>query len=370
VNALPGLDDLETPAAIVDLERMHRNIARMAAYAARHGLALRPHTKTHKAPWIGGAQLRQGARGLTFATLTELEAMHALPGEPLLAYPPVGDARLRRLLAVAQQRSVTVALDGSDAALALARAARRLDSPVAVLVELDLGMRRCGVREPEAGVRLAALIAEQSHLQFAGVLFYPGHIREHIREQDGALRTLATDLHAHLDALRLAGLPADIVSGGSTPTAYASHTIAGVNEIRPGTYVFNDRTTAALGACAWEDCAYTILATVVSDAVPGQVVVDAGSKALSREELRGSAGGFGALLEQPDVAILALSEEHGVLDLRDAAWRPRVGERVRIVPNHVCVSVNLQAEIWGESAGKVVERWEVAARNWAPAGAA
>src|SRR5690606_29142862 len=156
------------------------------------------------------------------------------------------------------------------------------------------------------------------------------------------LRRLAADLAALIDRLADAGLPPTVVSGGSTPTAFGSDRIPGLTEIRPGTYIFNDRTTAVIGACEWDDCAYTVLATVVSTAVPGQAVVDAGSKALSREELRApNATGFGALLDRPEVQVRALSEEHGILDLSQTDWRPRIGDLVRIVPNHVCVSVNL-----------------------------
>jgi D-serine deaminase-like pyridoxal phosphate-dependent protein len=141
--------------------------------------------------------------------------------------------------------------------------------------------------------------------------------------------------------------------------------VRGLTEIRPGTYVYNDRTTAELGACSWQHCAYTVLATVISTAVPGQAVVDAGSKALFREELRGSAAnGFGALLDRPDVMVKGMSEEHGLLDLSRTDWRPRIGELVRIVPNHVCVSVNLHDTIWGVRAERIERKWRVAARGW------
>jgi D-serine deaminase-like pyridoxal phosphate-dependent protein len=153
------------------------------------------------------------------------------------------------------------------------------------------------------------------------------------------------------------------VSGGSTPTFPRSHEVAGTTELRPGTSIFNDRTTAEIGACGWEACAYSVLATVVSTAVPGQAVVDAGSKALAKEEIRADVAGYGALLDRPGVVVKSVSEEHGILDLSGTAWRPRVGDRVRIVPNHVCVSVNLQERLWGVRGEAVVERWPVEARG-------
>src|SRR5439155_9574137 len=152
-----------------------------------------------------------------------------------------------------------------------------------------------------------------------------------------------------LRTLLAAGVPPRVVSGGSTPTLWQTHEITGVTELRPGTYVFNDRTTAEIGACAWDDCALTVLATVVSTAVPGQAVIDAGSKALGREPMRGTdaAEGFGCLLGRPEVVVKGMSEEHGILDLSSTNWKPSVGERVRVIPNHVCVVVHLNDVIAG-----------------------
>jgi D-serine deaminase-like pyridoxal phosphate-dependent protein len=199
---------------------------------------------------------------------------------------------------------------------------------------------------------------------YRGIMFYPGHIREPVGEQDAALEVLGRDLGAAVAALGEAGLEPEIVSGGSTPTAFRSHEIPHQTEIRPGTYVFNDRTTAAIGACDWEDCAYTVLTTVVSTAVAGQAVVDAGSKALSSDELRSPGyGGYGQLLDRPDVTVARLSEEHGVLDLSRTSWRPGVGDRVRIIPNHVCVSVNLHPRVFGVRDGVVERDWAVEARR-------
>jgi D-serine deaminase-like pyridoxal phosphate-dependent protein len=232
-----------------------------------------------------------------------------------------------------------------------------------VLVELDVGMHRVGVGSPEAAVALAREVAETPGLEYRGVMFYPGHIRGRVEEQGPALAELSAELERFLAALRAEGLQPEIVSGGSTPTIWRSHEVAGVTEIRPGTNIFNDRTTVAIGACEWSEIAYSVLATVVSTAVPGQAVVDAGAKALAKEELRGEGGGYGALLDRPEVTLASLSEEHGILDLSRTHWRPRVGERVRVVPNHVCVSVNLQERLYGVRGDEVVEEWEVEGRR-------
>jgi D-serine deaminase-like pyridoxal phosphate-dependent protein len=363
--------ELATPAAVVDLDRMERNLGRMQAYADSHGLGLRPHTKTHKAEWLGAEQVRRGALGLTVATPVEADRVGRAAADLLVAYPALGP-RAAAVAAVAAERQragsghgTLVGLDSVEAVRALQAAvsASRAAEPVGVLVELDVGMRRCGVPDTAAAVEVARACGDG--VVYRGIMFYPGHIREPVAEHDGALEALAGRVTAAVEALGDAGLAPEIVSGGSTPTAFRSHEVPHQTEIRPGTYVFNDRTTAAMGACGWDDCAYTILATVVSTAVPGQAVVDAGSKALSSDELRAPGyGGYGQLLDRPEVVVVRLSEEHGVLDLSHTDWRPRIGERVRIIPNHVCVSVNLQLRVYGLR-GDVVEReWGVDARGW------
>jgi D-serine deaminase-like pyridoxal phosphate-dependent protein len=225
-------------------------------------------------------------------------------------------------------------------------------------------MHRVGVPGLEDALALAARVNAVRGLELAGVAFYPGHVREPVERQDAALGQLANALDHALSRFRAAGLSVPAVSGGSTPTLWRTHELPGVTEFRPGTYVYNDRTTAAIGACAWEDCALTVLATVVSTAVPGQAVIDAGTKSLGREPVRGADGeGFGQLLEHPDVVVARMSEEHGVLDLSRSAWRPVVGERVRVVPNHVCIVVHLNDLVYGVRADMVETSWPVAARG-------
>jgi D-serine deaminase-like pyridoxal phosphate-dependent protein len=365
---LPPLDALLTPAAVVDLARMEANLDRMAAYCAGHDLALRPHTKTHKSPDLGAEQVRRGAAGLTVAQLHEARVMAAVCDDILLAHPPVGAPKLARLQALPASARYTVALDSTEALDGVAAAAAGAGREFGVLIELDLGMHRVGVVDVDEAVRLCRRCTQLDGVTWRGILFYPGHIREHVSEQQSAIERVDRDLQRVLAALGDAGLSPGIVSAGSTPAAYSSHLMRGVTEVRPGTYIFNDRTTALIGACDWHDCAYSVLATVVSTAVPGQAVVDAGSKALFREDLRGEGAGFGALLDRPDIVVKSMSEEHGLLDLSRTDWRPRVGDRVRIVPNHVCVSVNLHATVWGVRDGAVERSWPVVARGWEPPG--
>jgi len=239
---------------------------------------------------------------------------------------------------------------------------------VGVYVELDLGMHRVGVPSVEQAIDLARLVRRTPPLDYAGIAFYPGHVREPVAEQDAKLEEIGRALQDAVGAMTRAGVRPPVVSGGSTPTVWRSHELVDVTEIRPGTYVFNDRTTAEIGACGWDDCALTVLATVVSTAVPGQAVIDAGTKALGREPIRGTeAGGFGALLDRPEVIVKGMSEEHGLLDLSRTSWRPEVGERVQVVPNHVCIVVHLNDVVYGMRDGAVETSWPVAARGREPA---
>jgi D-serine deaminase-like pyridoxal phosphate-dependent protein len=357
--------EIETPIPVVDLDRLARNLDRAAEYATAHGLALRPHIKTHKSPAIAAEQLRRGAVGLTCATPFEAEVMSEGCNDILVAYPPVGARRAARIASLPERVKVTVALDSPEAVESIAAAARAADRPVSVYIELDLGMHRVGVQAVDTAIALAKMVIDRVPLRFGGIAFYPGHVREPVDQQTLKLEELNALVRSAIEAFDRAGLHPPAVSGGSTPTMWNTHELTGVTEFRPGTYVYNDRTTAAIGACAWDDCAFTVLATVVSTAVPGQAVIDAGTKALGREPMRGAdaAEGFGCLLDQTDVIVKGMSEEHGILDLSRTAWRPAVGERVRVIPNHVCIVTHLNDVIAGVRGHAVETTWPVSARG-------
>ncbi len=357
------LRELETPAALVDLDRLEHNIARMAAYAKEHSLALRPHIKTHKSMSVAASQLSAGAEGLTCATPAEAGVMSAVCDDILLAYPAIGP-KLARLMALPREVRLTVALDSTVAVDDLARAARGADRLVRVYVELDVGMHRVGVSAWDDAIALARRVRGSTPLEYAGIAFYPGHIRSNMDSQDASLAALGAALKSAVAAMEGAGVAPAVVSGGSTPTVWRTHEVGGITEIRPGTYVYNDRGTAVMGACAPDDCAFTVLATVVSTSVPNQAVIDAGAKALGREPIRGEAGeGWGALVDRPDVVVSRMSEEHGILDLSRTGWRPQVGELVRVVPNHVCIVVHLNDVMYGVRGERVEKSWRVDARG-------
>jgi len=366
---LKSFRELETPAALVDMDRMEGNLRSAGEYCGKWGIDFRPHAKSHKSAEMALAQMKAGAMGVTVATPKEAEVMATVVDDILVAYPPFGPTKLARFLALPERVRLTVALDSSEALLGLACEAQRHSREVGILIEVDVGLRRVGTQTLEQTLRLAQEAANTRGIRYRGIMIYPGHIRVPVPEQTPAIQALSETLGIYLEALKKVGLAPEVVSGGSTPTFSRSHEMLGVTEVRPGTSIFNDRTTAVLEACAWTECAYSVLATVVSTSVPGQAVVDAGSKALAKEEIRASfkdpaiASGFACVLDKPELRVTALSEEHGVIEFGDSDWRPRPGDLVRIVPNHVCVSVNLFERVWRLRGDKVVGWWVPEARG-------
>jgi D-serine deaminase-like pyridoxal phosphate-dependent protein len=359
------VSEIDTPAIIVDLDILERNLDRVAAYTREHGLRLRPHTKTHKSTRIGRRQLESGAAGLTVAKVSEAEVMlGAGPADMLVAFPIVGRAKLERLADVARRTRVTVALDSAFAARQLSDAARAAQVEFGVLAEVDVGLNRVGVTPGEPLVNLAAAIGNLPHLTFEGIAFYPGQVKSLDEQGLRALAQVGELLRSILSDLHRAGIETRIVSGGSTPTLFHSHELEGLTEIRPGTYVFNDVNTVRSGACELEDCAAAVLATVVSTARPHQIIVDGGSKTFSSDRLSNSAEvTFGHVVEAPGARFHKMNEEHGFIDVTRAEREFDIGDRVRIVPNHICTAVNLHDRIYGLRGDSVEEAWPVEGRG-------
>lgn len=350
------LAGVETPVGVVDLGRARENVERAVAYCRAHGIAWRPHVKTHKSLEMARLQLALGATGLTVATAHEAEVMSAVTGDLLLAHPPASAAKVDRLCALPRSVDLKVGLDSIDVLRPLARAAAAAGRTFGILVEFDAGLGRTGVVDPAEAVRVAEEAASLPGVRFDGLMFYPGHIRIPRSRQAERLARLSERIEAFVAALRRAGLQPQVISGGSTPTMWESHLLSGVTEVRAGTCIYNDRDIVGMGAAAPEHLAYTVLATVISVSVPGAAVVDAGSKALSKETLGSGAPGYGVLFDRPEVTVKAINEEHGILDLGGTDWRPAVGEQLRLVPNHVCVSVNLHDHLWGIEGGDSAAR--------------
>jgi D-serine deaminase-like pyridoxal phosphate-dependent protein len=282
----------------------------------------------------------------------------------LIAYPIVGPKKTTRVAELARQANITVSLDSEEVARGLSEAATREGTKIGVLLEIDVGFERCGLSHEADVLALARKIAGLGGLEFRGLMFFPGHFGV-APDERAAMRTQVNDfLKRTLEVLSDAGLPASIVSGGSTPTAYEGSLFYGVNEVRPGTYIFNDRNTAAISACTLDDCALSVLVTVVSTAVPGHAVVDGGSKTFSYDRFQGGDGrGFGIVKEDPAAEIERFSEEHGHVNIQRSERRYRVGERLSVIPNHVCTTVNMHDEIYGVRGEQVEEIWRVEGRG-------
>lgn len=352
----PGsrLDDLPTPMPVIDEDRLAANIARAQAYMDKHGLAFRPHVKTHKIPAVARQQLAAGARGINCQKLTEAEVFaDAGFDDILITYNLLGAARVARLRALnARVARLQVVADSATTVDGLA-AAFSADRPLTVLVECDTGGGRCGVQTPADAADLAARIAAAPGLRFGGLLTYPA-VGGAARVQDFLTQAMA--------ALAMRGLDCPVRSNGGSPDLWQAHLVPSATEHRAGTYVYNDRSMLRAGECRREDLAMLVLATVVSRPTPTRAVLDCGSKALTSDLL-----GFpdhGEIEELPGARITGLSEEHAVVDLSACtAPLPQVGDRVRVIPNHTCVVTNLFDRIVFHREGVVTRVETVAARG-------
>lgn len=351
------IDELDTPALWADLDVVERNISRMGSYCGEHSLELRPHIKTHKVPELAWRQIESGAVGITCAKVTEAAVMAAAGLEDiLLAYPLWGPHKWRALLALAQRARVCVVTDSPEHARATAEALGDDRGEISYLVEVDAGGRRTGLQLDDTLAEKVARIAETG-VSVRGIMFYPGYIRE---VTDEALRKLSGQIAMARAAFEQAGVEVQVVSGGSTPTAFRSHEIDGLTEIRPGTYIFNDLNYLSLGACEMADLALRVRCRVVSASVPDTAILDGGSKTFS--DAASFAGrGFGMVEQHPDALCEKMNEEHGYVRTADSGWNPRPGELVDVYPNHVCTTVNMHRVLHLVRNGEVEEILPVAA---------
>ena len=341
--------ELETPAPVVDLDRLERNLSRWQQRCDELGLACRPHVKTHKCVAIARRQLELGAAGLTCQTLGEAETMAAAGfGDLLLPTNVVGDPKLARLARLLERAAVTVAVDDPHVLPGLDQAAARSGRSLRVLVECDTGHGRMGVPTPRDAAELAVEVDRAGSLEFVGFLTYP--------LPPGALEFL----DAAVGETARRGLTATTVSVGGTPAMWSAAELGpAVTEYRAGTYAFHDRATVTAGAATLDDVALTVCATVVSRPARDRAILDAGSKSLSSD--RSAADGFGLVLEAPASTLVKLDEEHGYLELANGD-ELELGQQVRIVPNHACVVPNLFAELVLTRDGEPAGTWAVDAR--------
>ncbi len=364
IAALAG----DTPQIVVDLDVVRENVQRAQAIATAHGVALRPHAKTHKLPAIAHMQLDAGAVGVQVAKLGEAEVMvDSGIGDILVGYPIVGASKLARLADLAERASVSVTIDSLEVATGVSEAAHAQGATIRALIELDTGLRRLGVAPGAAAADLAERVANLPGIELLGVFTHEGHVYGQGRTEAEKERLTYEACNATVETaeeIRSRGLPAPVVSVGSAGTFRFAVRCPGVTEVRPGTYVFNDLSQIAQGAARPIDVAAFIVATVVARPTAERIVVDAGSKVLTSDRMLvpDPPPTFGAVWGHDDWAIARLSEEHGVIEL-PASAEAKVGDRVVIVPNHVCPTINLTDFVTVVEAGRVTGRWPVAARG-------
>jgi D-serine deaminase-like pyridoxal phosphate-dependent protein len=347
------VQDLDTPVVTIHLDVMEDNIRRVQAHLDRHGIGNRPHIKTHKIPAIGRMQLDAGATGIVCQKVGEIEvfADHGVAPDVLLTFNILGRQKLDRLMAVARRvERLTVVLDSEVVARGLSEAAVRHGQPVRFLVECDTGYGRNGVQTPEEAFDLAQAVMKLPGMDFQGLMTFPN------RDPDTRLY-----FERALELFKRAGIPVPVVSGGGTPALLTVGRFPTLTEHRAGTCVFNDAATVRSGWATWNQCAMRVRATVVSRPNDGRAILDCGTKVLTSDQY--GMPGFGQVLEYPQAAITAVSEEHGTVDLSRCPERPGVGEVVNVVPNHCCVVTNMVDEVVGVRRDRVEVVWPVAARG-------
>jgi D-serine deaminase-like pyridoxal phosphate-dependent protein len=348
------VDALDTPVATVDLDAVERNIRRMQDYCDQHELDFRPHIKTHKLPAVAHMQVKAGAVGITCQKLGEAEVMAAAGlDDILITFPLVGEAKAERAAALAREVKLALVGDSPAVAKGLSAVLARDGIEVDFLVECDTGFRRTGVQSPAEAADLAELVSSLPGLRFAGLMTYPT-----------LPDTTGPWLRATREEVERRGLGVERVSAGGTPTAFVNHEVEEITEVRAGTYVYGDRSCIANGAVPLESCALRVRATVVSRPTRDRAILDSGSKTLTTDPVEeGGGGGHGLIVEYPDAAVYALSEEHGHVDVSACAERPELGEVVTIVPNHACGCTNMHDEVIAHRGGRIIGLWPVAARG-------
>jgi D-serine deaminase-like pyridoxal phosphate-dependent protein len=380
------LTDLPTPCVLIEDSRVDRNIERMQSAAATRGLRLRPHAKTHKSPALAKRQIARGAVGICCAKLGEAEVFAEAGIQDIRLPYPLNPVNASRVLALLDRTHVSFIVDHPAVAIGWSDAMKQAGRSVDMLVKVDVGFHRCGI-DPNApdAAHLVAQVAALPGLTFRGLLSHAGHAYH--AGSDAEIQAIASaearTMAGLAEEVRALGVAVDEISVGSTPTARFSFEQAGLTELRPGNYIYYDRTQVLLGSATWTDCALTVLARVVSKPAPDRVIFDSGSKTLTTDQARGQTGavatGYGAVMTSldavtpdPTIVIERLSEEHATARVGGAqpysaatlaARRLEPGDLVRIVPNHSCVVSNLMDAVWLVDGPTVIERIDISARG-------
>ena len=368
---MPTLQDLPTPQVVVDRSRLLNNIARVQGLASSAGMRLRPHAKTHKSPIVAKMQIERGAVGICCAKVGEAEVFAAAGIADIRLPYPVNPSNDHRILALMDRAAISIIVDHLDVARGWSDAMQRANRHLDVLVKVDVGFHRCGIDPGVGALSFIKKIASMRGLRLRGLLSHAGHGYQAASDEE--LATVARQEAETLTRLKeesaQAGIALDEISVGATPTLRFSVKQNGVTELRPGNYVYFDRTQVALGAATLDDCALTVLASVVSAPAPDRIILDSGSKTLTNDQARGiaKADGYGAVLTadcrvDESLTIVRLSEEHATVRV-NGSTRLRPGDRVRIVPNHSCVVSNMVDAVQLVEGDRVLETMPVAARG-------
>ncbi len=362
-------DDLDTPVVAIDLDIMERNISWLAELARANHIQLRPHIKTHKIPEIADLQLKAGAIGITCAKIGEAEVMigKSKANDIFIAYQIVGAEKVRRLLKLAEHpklKRLSIGADSVEVARPISDAARRRGLKIPVILKTDVGFSRTGVPAGRPTLDLAWKIEKMPGLKLAGIYTYEGQVYRAKTPRD--MRPLAHGACQRLtetaELLRKSGIVVDTVSVGATPAARFTSKFPGIMELRCGTYVFNDQMQILCGSAEAGDCALTIVATVISVPSSDRAVIDAGSKSVTSENIS-KFGVFGLIKGRPDLRFVGANEEHGMIKMTSPQRKLKVGDRLEIIPNHVCPVMNLHDEAVGIRNGRVETVWAIAARG-------
>ena len=346
------LSELETPLPIMNLDVVERNLHRWQERCDRLGLHNRPHIKTHKMISLARYQLALGAVGITAQKLAEAEVMASAGlSDILVTFNIVGKTKLDRLATLARSVKISVVADSPTITEGLIAAGKSAGRPIDVLVECDTGGGRNGVQSPAAAVELASQIANTPHLSCKGLMTYPA---------PGGRAAMAGFFREAASRMKKSGLETDCITVGGTPDMWKDEGLDAVTEYRAGTYIFNDLSVVAAGACNHGDCAVDILATVVSHPTSSRVIVDAGSKSLTCDQ--SAEPGFGELRGCRS-RLYGISEEHGMVDVSRCSQEFKVADRVRIIPNHVCPVLNLFDRVAAVKNGCVIGFARVNARG-------
>jgi D-serine deaminase-like pyridoxal phosphate-dependent protein len=341
-------EQIDTPALLIDLDRMERNIRRLQTFLEQNGIHNRPHIKTHKIPAIAHMQLAAGAIGITCQKLGEVEVMaDAGIQHVLLTYNIIGLSKLERLMRLNRRIDLTVTVDNLTVAEGLSHAAQAAGQPLKVLVELGSAIERTGTPTVDELLALAHAVDKLPGLTLKGLMTYPSGPE------------MADKIGDAVSRMKAAGLSTEIVSGGGTPVYRHAPEIPGLTEHRAGTYVYNDKMMVDRGAATWDDCALTVLTTVVSRPTSDRAILDGGTKTFSSD-----AGlPMGRIVEYPKASIYKMNEEHAYVDLSQCTHKPQIGDRVRVIPNHACGTTNMHDRAFALRKDEVEAIWDIQARG-------